>query len=101
MPTTQSEKKRFEHVVSPGGHGLFDNGKYVAYYDCCDLLNSLHEENEKLKSIIEEYKFCKEIVKSMDQTDEKDSTLKDEKETKKITFNISLPTLTVSGLIYE
>jgi hypothetical protein len=45
-------KKRF----SMKGSTILENNEEITAWDCCDLLNELHEENEQLKKEVEDLK---------------------------------------------
>ena len=45
-------EKRF----SMKGSTILENNEEITAWDCCDLLNELHEENEQLKKEVEDLK---------------------------------------------
>ena len=38
------------------GSTILENNEEITAWDCCDLLNELHEENEQLKKEVEDLK---------------------------------------------
>ena len=50
-------KKRF----TMKGSTILENNEEITAWDCCDLLNELHEENQELKCLLELDKLHKEV----------------------------------------
>lgn len=43
------------------GSTILENNEEITAWDCCDLLNELHEENQELKCLLELDKLHKEV----------------------------------------